>query len=60
MNQVSFGGRLLIVVAHQDDEIACSAVMQRVHDVLVVFAADGAPTTDFFWSSYGSRRRYAP
>ena len=56
---VSFCNRLLVAVAHEDDEIACSVLLQRIHEVLIVFATDGAPSAEFFWSSYGSRRRYA-
>ena len=52
-------GRVLVVVAHQDDEIACSVLLQRVRKALIVFATDGAPAAEFFWSSHGSRQRYA-
>ncbi|MBZ5507987.1 MAG: PIG-L family deacetylase [Acidobacteriia bacterium] len=56
---LSVGRHLLVVVAHQDDEIACSVLLQRVREALIVFATDGAPAAEFFWSAYGSRRRYA-
>jgi N-acetylglucosamine malate deacetylase 2 len=57
--QVSLGSRLLVFVAHQDDEVTCSVLLQRTPAALIVFATDGAPSAEFFWSSYGSRRRYA-
>lgn len=52
-------GRLLVIVAHQDDEAACSVLLQRVRKALIVFATDGAPASEFFWLSHGSRARYA-
>jgi N-acetylglucosamine malate deacetylase 2 len=52
-------GKILVVVAHQDDETACSVLLQRASKAHVVFATDGAPASDFFWSRYGSRRQYA-
>jgi LmbE family N-acetylglucosaminyl deacetylase len=57
--QLSIARRLLVFVAHQDDEVACSVLLQRTPEALVVFATDGAPSAELFWSSYGSRRRYA-
>src|SRR5690242_8110426 len=49
----------LVVVAHPDDEISCSVLLQRIPKALVVFATDGAPSGEFFWSAYDSRRQYA-
>jgi LmbE family N-acetylglucosaminyl deacetylase len=52
-------GRVLVLVAHQDDETACAIVLQRAREAQVVFATDGAPASEFFWAPYGSRERYA-
>ncbi len=41
-------GRVLVVVAHQDDEAACSVLLQRAREAQVVFATDGAPACEFF------------
>src|SRR5258706_6006035 len=50
----------MVWVAHQDDEAAAfGALLQRMHDPLVVFATDGAPRDRYFWSRYGSREEYA-
>jgi N-acetylglucosamine malate deacetylase 2 len=46
-------------VAHQDDETACSVLLQRAREARVVFATNGAPPSDFFWHRYGSRQQYA-
>jgi hypothetical protein len=46
-------GRILVVVAHQDDETACSVLLQRAGEARVVFATNGAPATEFFWHRYG-------
>jgi len=52
--------RTLVLVAHPDDEAAaCGALLQRIDDPIVVFATDGAPRSDYFWKSYGSREEYA-
>ncbi len=51
--------RILVVVAHQDDETACSVLLQRAGQARVVFATDGAPASEFFWGGYGSRDKYA-
>ena len=51
--------RVLVVVAHEDDETACSVLLQRLREVQIVFATDGAPTSEFFWHNYGSRQLYA-
>jgi LmbE family N-acetylglucosaminyl deacetylase len=50
--------RPLILVAHPDDETACATLLQRAYDPMVFFCTDGAPTAEFFWRSYGSRREY--
>jgi LmbE family N-acetylglucosaminyl deacetylase len=52
-------GRVLVIVAHQDDETSCSVLMQRARETQVVFATDGAPASRFFWGRYGSREEYA-
>ncbi len=52
-------GRVQVVVAHQDDETACSVLLQRAREAQVVFATDGAPASRFFWSAYASRQEYA-
>lgn len=51
--------RILVIVAHQDDETACSILLQRAREAQVVFATDGAPASEFFWGRYGSRDKYA-
>jgi LmbE family N-acetylglucosaminyl deacetylase len=55
----SLFGKILVVVAHQDDETACGILLQRARNAQVVFATDGAPSSAYFWSGYGSRREYA-
>jgi LmbE family N-acetylglucosaminyl deacetylase len=55
----SLFGKIFVVVAHQDDETACAFLLQRAREAQVVFATDGAPTSGFFWSQYGSREQYA-
>ena len=52
--------KTLVVVAHPDDEvIGCGALMQRMQQVRVVFATDGAPLEAKFWPKYASREHYA-
>jgi len=51
--------RLLVLVAHPDDETACAALLQRSRDPIVLFCTDGAPNVEFFWGPFGSRERYA-
>src|SRR5438874_1254648 len=52
--------RPLVLVAHPDDEaLGCAALLQRAKNPAVIFATDGAPAAQRFWSSYGSRRAYA-
>ena len=46
-------------MAHEDDETACSALLQRLREFQILFATDGAPTSEFFWHNYGSRQLYA-
>jgi len=53
-------GKTLVLVAHPDDEaVGCGALLQRMHEPLVVFATDGAPRDSYFWNKYGSREAYA-
>jgi N-acetylglucosamine malate deacetylase 2 len=52
-------GRTLVLVAHPDDETACTALLQRARHATVMFCTDGAPSSKYFWASYGSRRAYA-
>src|SRR5437899_7419153 len=50
----------LVVVAHPDDEtIGCGCLMQRMDEVRVVFATDGAANDPKFWTKYQSRQHYA-
>lgn len=52
--------RTLVLVAHPDDEcLACGALLQRMHEPLVVFATNGSPADPYFWQKYGSREAYA-
>lgn len=55
----SLFGQILVLVAHQDDETACSVLLQRARQAWVVFATDGAPASEFFWRGYGTRDQYA-
>ena len=53
-------GRTLVVVAHPDDEvIGCGALLQRMHEPIVVFCTDGAPRPPRWWQKYGSRAAYS-
>jgi len=52
-------GRLLVLVAHQDDETACAGLLQRSSDRSIVYATDGAPPDHFFWARHGSQEAYA-
>lgn len=49
----------LVLVAHPDDETACAALLQRARKATVLFCTDGAPSSQYFWGRYGSRRAYA-
>ena len=50
----------LVVMAHPDDEtIGSGCLMQRMHEIRVVFATDGAPLDSQFWPKYQSREHYA-
>ncbi len=49
-----------MLVAHPDDEaVGCGNLLQRIRDPIVVYATDGAPRSEYFWSKYGSREGYA-
>lgn len=49
-----------MLVAHPDDEaVGCGNLLQRMQDPIVVYATDGAPRSEYFWSKYGSREGYA-
>jgi LmbE family N-acetylglucosaminyl deacetylase len=49
-----------VLVAHPDDEtVGCGSLLQRMSDPIVAFATDGAPRSDYFWKSFGSRASYA-
>jgi LmbE family N-acetylglucosaminyl deacetylase len=51
--------RLLVLVAHQDDEMSCAGLLQRSSDRIIAYATDGAPPDRYFWASHGSREGYA-
>lgn len=52
--------KLLVFVAHPDDEtIACSGLLQRAPQSLVVFAVDGAPSHYGFADKFGSLEHYS-
>jgi N-acetylglucosamine malate deacetylase 2 len=52
-------GRTLLLIAHPDDEsISCGALLQRVHEPIVVYGTDGGPQDEFFWGKHGSRENY--
>lgn len=61
MNPVLLKARkLLVFVAHPDDEtIACSGLLQRAPESLVVFAVDGAPPHYGFADKFGSLEQYS-
>ncbi len=51
-------GRIMLLVAHQDDETVCAGLLQRLLAPIVVFATDGAPADESFWHGYSSRANY--
>lgn len=52
--------RILVFVAHPDDEtIACSGLLQRTLESLVVFGVDGAPPHYGFADKFGSLQQYS-
>jgi LmbE family N-acetylglucosaminyl deacetylase len=52
--------RILVLAAHPDDEtIACSGLLQRCREPLVVFAVDGAPPHYGFAEQFGSLQQYS-
>lgn len=53
-------GRILVLVAHPDDEsLACAALLQRATSALVIFAVDGAPPHYGFEKRFGSLHQYS-
>ena len=53
-------GRVLVLVAHADDESVCyGALLPRMREPVVVIATDGAPRDEYFWKRFGSREAYA-
>lgn len=59
-NAASLLGRVLVVVAHPDDEsVGCGLLLQRTKHATVVFTTDGAPNDPKFWKSYCTRAEYA-
>jgi LmbE family N-acetylglucosaminyl deacetylase len=53
-------GKVLIFAAHPDDEtIACSGLLQRASESLVLFAVDGAPRRYGFEQKFGSLQAYS-
>jgi len=53
-------GRVLVLVAHADDESVCyGALLQRMREPVVAIATDGAPRDRYFWERFGSREAYA-
>jgi LmbE family N-acetylglucosaminyl deacetylase len=56
---VELTGRVLVLVAHADDESVCyGALMQRMREAVVVIATDSAPRDEYFWGRFGSREAY--
>jgi LmbE family N-acetylglucosaminyl deacetylase len=52
-------GRVLVLVAHADDESVCyGALLPRMREAVVVIATDGAPRHEDFWGRFGSREAY--
>jgi LmbE family N-acetylglucosaminyl deacetylase len=52
-------GRVLVLVAHADDEsVAYGALMQKMREAVVVIATDGTPRDEYFWGRFGSREAY--
>jgi LmbE family N-acetylglucosaminyl deacetylase len=53
-------GRVLVLSAHPDDEtLACSGLLQRSSESLVLFAVDGAPRHYGFERKFGSLQAYS-
>jgi LmbE family N-acetylglucosaminyl deacetylase len=53
------GGRVLVLVAHADDEsVGYGALLQRMREAVVVIATDNAPRDPYFWERFGSREAY--
>jgi len=57
---VELTGRVLVLVAHADDESVCyGALLQRMREAVVVITTSGAPRDEYFWGRFGSREAYA-
>jgi N-acetylglucosamine malate deacetylase 2 len=58
--QTELTGRVLVLVAHADDEcVGYGALLQKMREPVLVIATDGAPRDEYFWGRYGSREAYA-
>ncbi len=59
MAKTELAGRVLVLVAHADDEsVAYGALMQKMREAVVVIATDGTPRDEYFWGRFGSREAY--
>ncbi len=58
--QTELTGRVLVLVAHADDEsVGYGALLQQMREAVVVIATDCAPRDPYFWQRFGSREAYA-
>jgi LmbE family N-acetylglucosaminyl deacetylase len=57
--QTELTGRVLVLVAHPDDEsVAYGALLPKMRQPMVVIATDGAPRDKYFWERFESRDAY--